>query len=860
MRVRSRFKSVSPLAQWLILAAVLSILGLAIAWNLYSDHNAIAAQQGERLSTQAAIVEKNIVPQLLLANRVIEDILDRLPAWVAENDGFKRADRALQAINNALIGTNPILLIDAKGTVIASSNKELHGMNFRERDYFQSALRNPGPGILHVSAPFRTVLDTFVVSFSRTISGPNGEFSGIVIVSAVPEYFSTLLDSVRYAPDMRASIVHDDGIVFLNSPALPGVDGMNLASPGTFFTRHMQSGTQASVFSGTAFATGDERLMAQRTIRLANPAMDHSLVVAVSRDMQSIFAEWRQDAYIRGGLFCLVALTSALGLYSYQQRKRAYEGLLAEQEAERSQGRKSLEKNMAELAQSESRLARAMEATNDGLWEWDVPSGQAYFSPAYYRMLGYEESWGSTAKAWIELMHPEDRARVLAVNQDCVAGRIESFAMEFRMRAKDGGWRWILGRGKAVRRDSAGKALLMIGTHVEITERKEAEAKLIAAVSAAEAATLAKSNFLAAASHDLRQPIQAISMFCEAFTYTELSEDQKKISNCLALSAKSLGDLLNALLDISKFDVGLVKPVYERIEIRPLIRNIGAQVGLSASAKQLRLRLFSGRRALALNTDANLLRSLLGNLLDNAVKYTERGGILLGIRRRGERVLIQVWDSGIGIAPKDVNRIFEEYFQVENRARDKSKGLGLGLAIARRIASLLGTEVACRSRPGKGSVFEFSLPLAEEPLNQVAKRVLQDGPDGDAAFSFDGLRIVVIDDDWAVAAAIKLALKSKGMSVTTYSNAEDALANPDIAGADFYISDLRLPGMNGREFLDALQRRALQPIRGAILTGDTSAERVELATSSNWTVIFKPVDLSGLLSTIRATGTHAVAG
>jgi CheY-like chemotaxis protein len=312
---------------------------------------------------------------------------------------------------------------------------------------------------------------------------------------------------------------------------------------------------------------------------------------------------------------------------------------------------------------------------------------------------------------------------------------------------------------------------------------------------------------------------------------------------------------LNALLYISKFDAGLVKPVHELVGIRTLIRNVSAEVTLTASAKKLRFRVFSRRRELASYTDPKLVRSLLGNLIDNAIKYTDRGGVLVGIRCRGRQILIQVWDTGVGIAPEKVDAIFDEYFQIENPERDKTKGLGLGLAIARRIARLLGTDVQCRSRTGKGSVFEFYLPLADESPKQVASLNLQPDAGRYAALDLGGRRIAVIEDDWTVAMAIKLSLESLGMRVKTYDNAEVAMASPGIADEDFYICDLRLPGLNGREFLDALQRRSLKRIRGVILTGDTSPERVELVRSSGWPVLFKPIDLSALLSTIKSLET-----
>jgi len=191
--------------------------------------------------------------------------------------------------------------------------------------------------------------------------------------------------------------------------------------------------------------------------------------------------------------------------------------------------------------------------------------------------------------------------------------------------------------------------------------------------------------------------------------------------------------------------------------------------------------------------DPVLLHSLMANLVGNAIKYTDQGGILMAVRRRRDQAVIQVWDSGPGIAPEHLERIFEEYFQIGNPERDRAKGLGLGLAIVKNLAKVLETEVICRSRPGKGSVFEFRLPLAEASPGQGVAPVDRDAKAGVATAGPPGHRVVVIDDDLAVSAAIQLTLEARGMRVSRYANAEDALANPGIADADFYISDLRLP-------------------------------------------------------------------
>jgi CheY-like chemotaxis protein len=344
--------------------------------------------------------------------------------------------------------------------------------------------------------------------------------------------------------------------------------------------------------------------------------------------------------------------------------------------------------------------------------------------------------------------------------------------------------------------------------------------------------------------------MQAINLFVDSLGRTNLSEEQKHISTYLTESTHALGELLNVLLDISKLDAGVVKPITEAIQLDTLASKIDADFSALAAAKSLRFKLHFPFGDMAVCTDVQLVMRLLGNLIGNAIKYTEQGGILVAIRQRGNQALIQVWDIGIGVSAEDIDAIFEEYFQVGNPGRDRTKGLGLGLAIAKRIAKLLETELVCRSRPGKGCVFEFHLPLAPPTEREAPSRI--DLPALRNEDKLAGRRIALIEDDLMVGAATKLALESFGMSVTRYTTAEEALADAAIANADFYISDLRLPGLSGLELLDAIQQRSGKPIKALILTGDTSADRIALTQSSGWPVLFKPIDLPKLVSAIES--------
>jgi signal transduction histidine kinase/CheY-like chemotaxis protein len=361
----------------------------------------------------------------------------------------------------------------------------------------------------------------------------------------------------------------------------------------------------------------------------------------------------------------------------------------------------------------------------------------------------------------------------------------------------------------------------------------------------------AKSAFLAAASHDLRQPLQAIRLFHSALGATRLDEQQRQMMDYLSFSLTALGDLLNALLDVSKLDAGLVKAAEEVIPVEQIFEKIDAEFSSLAKQKGLRFKYFIPRRVAALKTDGQLLVSMLGNLIGNALKYTERGGILVSIRQYRGRALIQVWDSGLGIAEEYRDKIFDEYFQIGNEERDRTKGVGLGLSIVRRLSRLLGTEVQCRSNPGHGSVFQFTLPVAagDAVPRPSATPAGEDEPD--ACDDFSGSCAVIVEDDMAVATAIRLACEARGMVVIVHANAESALEDAAALRADYFVFDFRLPGISGLELLDRLNERADHPLNAVILTGELASDQFVAQAGKASAMLFKPVEFDKLLRAWR---------
>jgi CheY-like chemotaxis protein len=396
--------------------------------------------------------------------------------------------------------------------------------------------------------------------------------------------------------------------------------------------------------------------------------------------------------------------------------------------------------------------------------------------------------------------------------------------------------------------------LRLVGTIADITERKHAEIALTESLREMEKKELSKTRFLAAAGHDMRQPIAAANLFVEALKFTSLDQRQSALIDRLAQSMSVFSNMLDRLLDISKFDAGLVKPQITTFNLEELLIWLDQNFSQTALQKQLRFRFFyPAGKAFFVRTDIGLVQSVLMNLVSNAIKFTERGSILISARQRGSKVLVQVWDTGIGIPEADISHVFDEFYQVANQQRSRDAGLGLGLSICQRAITVLGSEVTCRSRRGHGSVFQFSLPLdCEQPA--IDAQSVSDAPReaGDEVL-LRGKRVVVVEDDVLVAQAMTTLLENMGGRVKCFQSAEDALHHADVEHADYHVVDYMLGGMhNGIEFLHLLREKLGRPIKAVLMTGDTSSSFIRKAETFDWPVLHKPVSLSRLIASLGA--------
>lgn len=353
----------------------------------------------------------------------------------------------------------------------------------------------------------------------------------------------------------------------------------------------------------------------------------------------------------------------------------------------------------------------------------------------------------------------------------------------------------------------------------------------------AEQAYNAKSRFLAAASHDLRQPLHALSLFSATLALHARSHEVRDISDHIGRALSSLTALVNSLLDISKLDARAVSPELQAVDALAVIERVVADYGPAAARKGLDVRIVPCHAVV--HTDPMLLDRVLRNLIDNAIKYTARGLVKVAMRPKTDKLQIIVQDSGEGIPEAERQRIFEEFYQIGNSERDRTKGLGLGLAIVKRIAHLIGTEVSLSSEIGRGSRFAFHVPLASSmPVPNACES--SPAADGD---TLRGRSVIIIDDEPDVRVGMRRLLEAWGCAALVCAGLDDArhLLEEHQPKLDLIVVDFRLrAGESGIEAVEELRRR-LGPVPALLVTGDTAPERLKEAEASGLPMLHKPV-------------------
>ena len=389
-------------------------------------------------------------------------------------------------------------------------------------------------------------------------------------------------------------------------------------------------------------------------------------------------------------------------------------------------------------------------------------------------------------------------------------------------------------------------------TYEDVTERRRTAEALSAAKRQAELASVAKSRFLSAASHDLRQPMQTLALLQGLLAKKVVGERAEKLVAGIDEALGAMTGMLNTLLDINQIEVGAVKAEIADFPVNDLLDRLRDELTYHAQAAGLALRVMPC--ALSVRSDPRLLEQMIRNLLSNALKYTQRGRVLVGCRRRQGKLRIEIWDTGIGIPASELQAIFEEYHQLDNPARQRSHGLGLGLSIVKSLGELLGHPVRVRSLHGKGSVFSIEVPLTPSGISSAPERR---PPAADRASTQTAPRtgeILIIEDDPEVREHLKLFLNEEGYNISTAIDGPAALElvaqgtlRPDLVLADYNLPN----GMNGVQVSQKLRQELNRQVAFIILTGDISTEALRDIAPHDCVQFTKPAKLRELTRAIE---------
>jgi PAS domain S-box-containing protein len=505
------------------------------------------------------------------------------------------------------------------------------------------------------------------------------------------------------------------------------------------------------------------------------------------------------------------------------------------------------ERKQAELAlrESEARFRLAMEATSDGLWDWNVLTGEVYYSPAYTRMLGYEpHEFRERVEAWEAMIFPEDREKVLGANQACIEGARPSFEVEYRVRTRDGGLKWILGRGKAVERDERGRALRLIGTHQDITDRKRTEAQQRRLEAQLQQVQKMESlgSLAGGVAHDMNNVLGAILGLASANLEIHPEESPTyRDFETIAKAAIRGGKMVKSLLNFAR-----QSPAEEReLDMNAILQEETHLLARTTLAK-VRLQLELAPDLRPIRGDASALTHSFMNLCVNGVEAMQDNGqlTLRTLNVDQDWIEVQVEDTGTGMPREILARALDPYFTTKGQG----KGTGLGLSMVYSTVKAHHGQLEIQSEPGRGTLVRIRFPACEAALLPVEPPE-QPRPNPKSG----AMNVLLVDDDELIQSSMLAILGALGHIATAAASGEEALAKL-AAGLEpeVVVLDMNMPGLGGAGTLPRL--RALRPTLPVLLaTGRADQTALDLvAAHPRVTLLSKPFSMKELQQQLEA--------
>jgi two-component system sensor histidine kinase/response regulator len=448
---------------------------------------------------------------------------------------------------------------------------------------------------------------------------------------------------------------------------------------------------------------------------------------------------------------------------------------------------------------NEERLNLAFASSGHAWWDWDIATGTMDTHPNRYLVLGYQKrDIKPNIDWWRTILHPDDLAPISKKIEACMTGQTPLYDIQYRLRSIDGNWKWFHDLGKIVTRNSQGHPLRMIGTTNDISDSKEFERQLTEAKFNAETANRTKSQFLANMSHEIRTPLNAIIGLNHLALKTELTPKQIDYLKKIQSSSESLLGIINDILDFSKIEAG--KLILEEVtfDLEEVFQKLADMISYKAHAKGLEIAFgLDSQLSTHLIGDPIRLEQVLSNLCSNAVKFTDRGEVIMRARPIGAtqnsiQIEFEVTDTGIGMSKSQVDKLFQPFTQADDSISRKYGGTGLGLSILKRLVELMGGQVEVKSEPGKGSQFRFSLWFKKQP-EQRSLLV--------PSIDLRKLSVLLVDDNESARTIVKEALESFSFEVTAVDSGIQAIHylknNFHDHPVKLVLMDWKMPEMDG---------------------------------------------------------------